>query len=113
MFKRICEKCNDQSNHSEPWKCGECKNKKSDKTLYVEACFKFHRLHESLEKANDELKHDKEKILRLEKEMERLTNEIANLKTKMQSKEEKIQHAKKEYERFKSDSFSAFKKLKK
>jgi septal ring factor EnvC (AmiA/AmiB activator) len=111
--KRICEKCNDETNHSEPWKCPTCKNKKSDKSEYVNSCFKLHQHLQSIEKAEEYLKKDKETILRDEKEIERLLTEVSRIRKKMQDVENKLQQREKDTKRYSDDCFVLFKKLKK
>lgn len=111
--KRICEKCNDETNHSEPWKCPTCKNKKSDKSEYVNSCFKLHQHLQSIEKAEEYLKKDKETILRHEKEIERLLTEVSTMRKKMHDVENKLQQREKDTKRYSDDCFVLFKKLKK
>jgi len=111
--KRICEKCNDQTNHSEPWKCVECRKTKSDKALFIEACVKYHTLRHGMEKAVDDLKHDKDKIQRYEKEIERMTSEIHRMRTKVQANEEKLEQGKRDCEKYENETFVTFKKIKK
>jgi peptidoglycan hydrolase CwlO-like protein len=111
--KRICEKCNDQTNHSEPWKCVECRKTKSDKALFIDACVKYHTMRHGMEKAVDELKHDKDKIQRYEKEIERMTSEIHRMRTKVQASEEKLEQGKRDCEKYENETFVTFKKIKK
>lgn len=110
--KRICEKCNDECNHSEPWKCGTCKQGKSDKSEYINRCIKLHTLLESIEKDNEDMKKSKETILRHEKEIDRLTSEIGNLRKKMQNMESKMEQKQKDSKRYADECLTVFKKIK-
>lgn len=110
--KRICEKCNDEYNHSEPWKCATCKHNKTDKSEYIKSCFELHKLMVGLEKDSAELTRDRELVVRYEKEIERLTKEVANLKNRIEITETKLKQGSIERKRHWDDSFNIFKKIK-
>lgn len=87
--RKVCERCNDRHNHSEIWKCGTCKNKRTDREEYLDYCIQYHDAVLERDWSGDARKLSQDKKAKHER-VESLEKELAVAKSLFEQSEKAL-----------------------